>query len=327
MRYWSNAHQRPLRVFQAVGIKLDDQERLYIPDLVVAPPEALFGLSLLAPDDAKLVVEITSPRNARVDREEKRDAYAAERRATVPARRPGRCASGGHAVRRAGRWRLPARRHGAVRRVDPPARPRSTSSSTRRSSRVDRHAHRRRRSGRGRRGDRAAARRPRRGGRRQGGVPPRQVLRRRADDARPARARARSASTRRRVADWQVVDGAVLRSPSGASSRCRCRTAPGSTPPSPRGSSSTPRSSTSPSRPASTSGSATAVKSVAIDDGDRRRRRRGPRRRRRPLRRRRRRDVEPDPQGARPRRSRLPRRVARLPPVRRRRHRAGRRAS
>ncbi len=70
-------HQRPLKVFQAVGIKLDDQERLYIPDLVVAPPEALFGLSLLAPDDAKLVVEITSPSNARVDREEKRDAYAA----------------------------------------------------------------------------------------------------------------------------------------------------------------------------------------------------------------------------------------------------------
>ena len=70
-------HQRPLKVFQAVGIKLDDQERLYIPDLVVAPPEALFGLSLLAPGDATLVVEITSPGNARVDREEKRDAYAA----------------------------------------------------------------------------------------------------------------------------------------------------------------------------------------------------------------------------------------------------------
>ena len=72
-----DAHLRPLRVFQAVGIKLVDQEKLYIPDLVVAPPEALFGLSLLAPGDVKLVVEITSPRNARVDREEKRDAYAA----------------------------------------------------------------------------------------------------------------------------------------------------------------------------------------------------------------------------------------------------------
>ena len=72
-----NARLRSLRVFQAVGIKLVDQARLYIPDLVVAPPEALFGLSLLAPGDALLAVEITSPRNARVDREEKRDAYDA----------------------------------------------------------------------------------------------------------------------------------------------------------------------------------------------------------------------------------------------------------
>ena len=72
-----NAHLRSLRVFQAVGIKLVDQERLYIPDLVVAPPEALFDLSLVVPGDAQLVVEITSPGNARVDREEKRDAYAA----------------------------------------------------------------------------------------------------------------------------------------------------------------------------------------------------------------------------------------------------------
>jgi hypothetical protein len=71
------ADLRPLMVFQAVGIKLVDQERLYIPDLVVALPDALFGLSLLAPGDASLVVEITSPRNARVDREEKRDVYAA----------------------------------------------------------------------------------------------------------------------------------------------------------------------------------------------------------------------------------------------------------
>ena len=47
-------------------------------------------------------------------------------------------------------------------------RPRSTSSSTRRSSRVDRHARRRRRSRRGGRGDRAAARRPRGPARRQG---------------------------------------------------------------------------------------------------------------------------------------------------------------
>ena len=72
-----NARLRSLRVFQAIGIKLVDQARLYIPDLVVAPPEALFGLSLLAPTDAQLVVEITSPGNACVDREEKRDAYAA----------------------------------------------------------------------------------------------------------------------------------------------------------------------------------------------------------------------------------------------------------
>ena len=149
---------------------------------------------------------------------------------------------------------------------------------------------------------------------------PRQVLRRRADDARAARARGARVRPGG-VADWYDVDGAVLRSPSrprgprAAADRRRART-----PPSRRGCSSTTRSSTSPARPGPTvlagprlrrlDRRSTATTSSLGVDGH------GPSP---PLRRRRRRDVEPGAQGARPRRARLPRRVARLPPVRPRR--------
>ena len=168
-----------------------------------------------------------------------------------------------------------------------------------------RRARRRRRTGRGRRRD-AARRAP--GAtvvrRRQGDVPPRQVLRRRADDARPARARATSASTRRRCADWQVVDGAVLRSPSG---REVARPAAGGA---------GTYAAVAPRLQLDAALVDLAVKAGAtVARGPRLRRRHRPTATTsssrldghgpvaRPLRRRRRRHVEPGPQGARPRRS------------------------
>ena len=124
------------------------------------------------------------------------------------------------------------------------------------------------------------------------------------------------------VADWQVVGGAVLRSPSGREVVVPLPPAPARTPP---------------SRPAvqldaalvdvAGKAGATVLQGHGCDGSitdrrrPRRRRPRRPRAGRRPLRHRRRRHVEPDPQGARPRRARLPRRVARLPPVRQRRRR------
>ena len=129
------------------------------------------------------------------------------------------------------------------------------------------------------------------------------------------------------VADWQVVSDAVLRSPSGR----QVRRAAAARPRDVRRRRATRRSSTrrsstwrsrpaprcsramaptAPSRPVPTTSSSGSTSTA----------------RRRPLRHRRRRDVEPGPQGARARRAGLPRRVARLPPVRPRRRRAGRRA-
>ena len=155
---------------------------------------------------------------------------------------------------------------------------------------------------------------------RQGGVPARQVLRRRADDAGPARARdarLRSAA----VADWQVVDGAVLRSPSGREVTVPLPPGPGTfaavvpAAPARRRARRARREGRRHRRSRGTGSTATLV--------DRRRprgrRRRRPRPDQRPLRHRRRRHVEPGAQGARTRRAGLPRRVARLPPVRPRR--------
>lgn len=60
------------------GIQVSEPQRLYIPDLVVIPlsAEAIDG-QLFAAQDAALAVEITSRSNARLDRGEKCDAYAA----------------------------------------------------------------------------------------------------------------------------------------------------------------------------------------------------------------------------------------------------------
>ena len=75
--------------------------------------------------------------------------------------------------------------------------------------------------------DGAGPGRARRRGRRQGGLPARQVLRRRADDARRCASSSASGSTRARSTDWQVVDGAVLRSPSGREVRVPLPAGPG----------------------------------------------------------------------------------------------------
>lgn len=62
-------------VFQSVAISMPDQQRVYIPDLVVAAIALLREPSVISPPDALIAVEITSPGNARIDREEKRVAY------------------------------------------------------------------------------------------------------------------------------------------------------------------------------------------------------------------------------------------------------------
>ena len=64
-------------VFQTTGIIIEGAEALYIPDLVVAPMDALAENGTFSPTDVFLAVEITSPSNAHVDRNEKRRNYAA----------------------------------------------------------------------------------------------------------------------------------------------------------------------------------------------------------------------------------------------------------
>ena len=181
---------------------------------------------------------------------------------------------------------------------------------------------RRGRAGRGGGGDRAGPGRARRRRRRQGGVPARQVLRRRADDAGAARARGARLRARRgrRLAGRRRRRAALTERPPGprpAARRARART-----PRWRRGCSSTTRSST-----LAVKAGATVLQGHGFDGAidergdhvvlgvDGHAPDRGP------LRRRRRRHVEPGAQGARPRRARLPRRVARLPPVRPRRRR------
>ncbi|WP_370945010.1 Uma2 family endonuclease [Amycolatopsis sp. cg5] len=65
-------------VFQTLGVSVADLRKLYVPDLVVMPVEALSRADLdpVPASGAKLVVEIVSPANARVDRVEKLRAYA-----------------------------------------------------------------------------------------------------------------------------------------------------------------------------------------------------------------------------------------------------------
>ncbi|SDX06899.1 Endonuclease, Uma2 family (restriction endonuclease fold) [Amycolatopsis xylanica] len=65
-------------VYQTLGISVVGLRRLYVPDLVVMPVEALTRADLdpVPASSAKLVVEIVSPSNARVDRVEKLRAYA-----------------------------------------------------------------------------------------------------------------------------------------------------------------------------------------------------------------------------------------------------------
>ena len=63
-------------VFPLAGVLAVSVEKLYIPDLVVAAVDALAEDSMLDPTDVLIAVEVTSPSNARVDREEKPAAYA-----------------------------------------------------------------------------------------------------------------------------------------------------------------------------------------------------------------------------------------------------------
>ena len=62
-------------VFQSVAISMPDQQRVYVPDLVVTAIASLREPSVVSPPDALIAAEITSPGNARIDREEKRVAY------------------------------------------------------------------------------------------------------------------------------------------------------------------------------------------------------------------------------------------------------------
>jgi Uma2 family endonuclease len=64
-----------LTVFQLVGVLITALEKLYIPDLVVAALDALDDESLLDPAEVLLAVEVTSPSNAHIDRQEKLTAY------------------------------------------------------------------------------------------------------------------------------------------------------------------------------------------------------------------------------------------------------------
>lgn len=68
-------------IHQSAGFEIDELERLYIPDFVVAPLHTTRSDGTLRPGDPLLVVEISSPSTARFDREEKRWAYA---RAGIP---------------------------------------------------------------------------------------------------------------------------------------------------------------------------------------------------------------------------------------------------
>lgn len=64
-------------VYQTLGVWLALLNKLYVPDLVVMPRSALRNAASPVPTDpAMLVVEIVSPGNATIDREQKRDGYA-----------------------------------------------------------------------------------------------------------------------------------------------------------------------------------------------------------------------------------------------------------
>ncbi len=64
-----------LAVYQMVGVLITALEKLYTPDLAVATFDALDDESLLEPTEVLIAVEVTSPSNARVDRQEKLAAY------------------------------------------------------------------------------------------------------------------------------------------------------------------------------------------------------------------------------------------------------------
>ncbi len=69
-------------VYQTQGVSVPSRSGIYIPDLLVAPKAALRGPGPCVPaGEAELVVEITSPSNARHDRISKAAGYA---RAGVP---------------------------------------------------------------------------------------------------------------------------------------------------------------------------------------------------------------------------------------------------
>lgn len=76
IRLLNAAVSEDVGVFPLAGVLIPALEKLYIPDLAVAALDALDEESLLDPTDVVLVVEVTSPSNARVDREEKLAAYA-----------------------------------------------------------------------------------------------------------------------------------------------------------------------------------------------------------------------------------------------------------
>ncbi|MQS07399.1 Uma2 family endonuclease [Streptomyces sp. IF17] len=80
----SRVHQRLLAmapsdwgVFQNLGLAVPPRAGLYVPDLVVAPDAALLGEGTwIRGHEAALVIEITSPGNARHDRVTKTAGYA-----------------------------------------------------------------------------------------------------------------------------------------------------------------------------------------------------------------------------------------------------------
>jgi Uma2 family endonuclease len=67
-----------LGIYQNQNIIVPSREGNFVPDLLVAPEDALDGVpsSGTSPDVVELVVEVTSPSNARHDRRSKRIGYA-----------------------------------------------------------------------------------------------------------------------------------------------------------------------------------------------------------------------------------------------------------
>ena len=77
--HWALQSSAPkgVDVFQTAAVALDKTEKLYIPDVVAAPRSSLSMDGSIAPQDVLITVEITSPGNTNVDRQEKLRAYAA----------------------------------------------------------------------------------------------------------------------------------------------------------------------------------------------------------------------------------------------------------